>query len=143
MYLERPPWSDAEGLVECTKDHYKLPSEEWEWEGDWVVIKDNTVDDEGWEYALQFRKKFHKVQNAFDFARRRRWTRKCVKRVVIPAFSVSTADDPRNSFANSHHISRSMSSVDGLTCDEELSSRGESGIKVRETLPIHTMKMLK
>lgn len=48
---ERTPWSDLMGKVSLPKEQFILPGLDWEWEDIWHVIKDESKDEEGWQYA--------------------------------------------------------------------------------------------
>ncbi|CAE7704661.1 TECPR1, partial [Symbiodinium microadriaticum] len=90
-----PEWSNASGSKEITKSSVHLPSEAWEWVGDWTVdksgAKQSHVDKNGWEYAATFSdftstNKRRGEAQTMDYARRRRWVRNRVP--------VSNSDDP-------------------------------------------------
>ena len=79
-----PAWSNAAGTKELSKSSVALPSEAWEWVGDWMVDtsgrKHGHVDKDGWEYAVNFTdftatSKRRGVAQAMDYARRRKWIR--------------------------------------------------------------------
>lgn len=55
------------------------PEDAWMWEDDWKVDINENTDKEGWEYAYDFKNTFHKKNEKLDYARRRKWFRKCVK----------------------------------------------------------------
>lgn len=79
-YIE-PKFSDIEGTssLEFNKITLPDPEEEWIWENDWKIeINDNT-DGEGWQYSYDFKNEFHKKNTKLDYARRRKWFRKCLK----------------------------------------------------------------
>lgn len=55
-----------------------MPGKEWEWEDIWYVEKvADVTDDEGWQYAVDFKGPFHKQQGLIDVIRRRKWIRVC------------------------------------------------------------------
>jgi hypothetical protein len=60
-------------------EKYSLPDETWEWIGEWTIESSDDVDEEGWGYALEFSKPYHKKQQTFDYVRRRKWIRICRK----------------------------------------------------------------
>ena len=65
--------------MELSFDYYSLPGENWKWTGDWRVDRDlELTDSEGWMYAVDFTKPFHKKNSTFDMVRRRKWIRSCV-----------------------------------------------------------------
>ncbi|XP_076996716.1 tectonin beta-propeller repeat-containing protein 1 isoform X2 [Tamandua tetradactyla] len=76
---DRPMWSDASGLQECTKASAKPPSLQWAWVSDWYVdfSVPGGTDQEGWQYASDFPASYHGYKTLKDFVRRRCWARKC------------------------------------------------------------------
>lgn len=76
---DRPSWSDKSGLVECLKEWVTPPSSQWHWISDWMVdySSSDEVDDNGWQYAVDFPASYHGYRGIQDFVRRRRWVRKC------------------------------------------------------------------
>ncbi|KAM5229191.1 tectonin beta-propeller repeat-containing protein 1 [Ctenodactylus gundi] len=76
---DRPMWSDATGLQECTKAGTKPPSLQWTWVSDWYVdfSVPGGTDQEGWQYASDFPASYHGYKTMKDFVRRRCWARKC------------------------------------------------------------------
>ncbi|XP_069889638.1 tectonin beta-propeller repeat-containing protein 1 isoform X2 [Dipodomys merriami] len=76
---DRPMWSDASGLQECTKAGTKPPSLQWTWVSDWFVdfSTPGGTDQEGWQYASDFPASYHGYKTMKDFVRRRCWARKC------------------------------------------------------------------
>ena len=72
-------WSDVTGTIKRTKENTKLPSLSWTWISDWIVDFSmiGGVDDEGWQYAIDFQGSFHSKNVFTDLVRRRRWLRKC------------------------------------------------------------------
>ncbi|XP_012878985.1 PREDICTED: tectonin beta-propeller repeat-containing protein 1 isoform X2 [Dipodomys ordii] len=76
---DRPMWSDASGLQECTKAGTKPPSLQWTWVSDWSVdfSTPGGTDQEGWQYASDFPASYHGYKTMKDFVRRRCWARKC------------------------------------------------------------------
>ncbi|KAM4820783.1 tectonin beta-propeller repeat-containing protein 1 [Thomomys bottae] len=76
---DRPMWSDAMGLQECTKANTKPPSLQWTWVSDWYVdfSAPGGTDQEGWQYASDFPASYHGYKTMKDFVRRRCWARKC------------------------------------------------------------------
>ena len=63
---DRPAWSNATGTEEVTRESVKLPSEDWEWEGDWQkdfqLRRKGDVDEDGWEYAHDFPRQYSRVR---------------------------------------------------------------------------------
>lgn len=77
-------WSSADGLEEIEKDSVTLPGAgNWEWQTEWAVDRSKNPEDDGWEYAPDFKNPaaWHcenrggMLTKNKDFARRRRWTR--------------------------------------------------------------------
>ena len=66
---ERGVWSDINGK-DLSKEQTPLP-EGMEWTDIWHI----DGDEEGWEYAIDFSKPFHKKKEFFDYVRRRCWVR--------------------------------------------------------------------
>lgn len=89
--VDRPGWSDQDGKIEQPREKFKLPGDDWQWDGEWRVAKDGKGDEEGWEYAPDFyRKEFHSSKATFDVVRKRKWTRTCFRKYlseVTPANS--------------------------------------------------------
>nr|XP_054925476.1 tectonin beta-propeller repeat-containing protein 1-like [Dermacentor andersoni] len=79
LLTDRYMWSDASGLVECTKDGTKLDSVHWHWVSDWQVDYHTPggVDKDGWQYAADFPFSYHGAKGITDYVRRRRWFRLC------------------------------------------------------------------
>jgi len=58
--------------------NYQLPDPTWEWiHKEWMIDMSGDVDEEGWEYALNFHNSgWHGCYKSFrSFVRRRRWIR--------------------------------------------------------------------
>ena len=85
--LERGPWSDSKGRIDCPKQSFKLPTNEWSWIEDWQVKKGLDTDSDGWGYAYDFLKPFHPIKGKLDFVKRRMWTRTCI--LTVPAVPIS------------------------------------------------------
>lgn len=79
-----PHWSNARGTKELKRNQVTLPNASWEWVGDWAIDKSGKIrkeiDDEGWDYALNF--SYFTPTSArrgepqtMDCARRRKWIR--------------------------------------------------------------------
>lgn len=75
---DRNMWSDASGRHKRTREGMKLPSMHWQWVSDWTVDYQTPggVDQEGWQYAIDFPASYHKKKGFTDYVRRRRWVRK-------------------------------------------------------------------
>ena len=76
---DRGVWTDASGTIDCPKNSFFLPSEEWRWLNDWHVAITPNFDSEGWEYSSEFFKTFHRSRGPLDFVRRRIWVREYIK----------------------------------------------------------------
>ncbi|KAI1285473.1 Tectonin beta-propeller repeat-containing protein 1 [Halotydeus destructor] len=76
---DRPMWSDKSGKTELQKDDVRLPSSSWQWTSDWLIdyTTSGGVDESGWQYAVDFPFEYHPEKSFTDYARRRRWHRKC------------------------------------------------------------------
>lgn len=76
---DRPMWSDVTGRVEITKDSVRPPSKAWQWVNDWNIdyTTPGGVDSAGWQYAVDFPFDYHPEKAFTDYARRRKWYRKC------------------------------------------------------------------
>ena len=76
---DRHLWSDITGKHKRSKEYNKLLSMHWQFVSDWLV--DFSVpggcDREGWQYAVDFPMTYHAKKQFTDYARRRRWYRKC------------------------------------------------------------------
>ena len=74
---DRYSWSDISGKTELTKDGYELPSRHWKWTTDWQIDYNTPggVDEEAWQYAIDFPASYHEDHQLTDFVRRRRWAR--------------------------------------------------------------------
>lgn len=76
---DRPQWSDVTGKHKRSKEYNKLLSVHWQFVSDWIV--DFSVhggcDRDGWQYAVDFPFEYHAKKQFTDYARRRRWYRKC------------------------------------------------------------------
>ncbi|EGR29594.1 hypothetical protein IMG5_152780 [Ichthyophthirius multifiliis] len=73
-----PDWSDDQGLKSLSKCDFKLPNENWEWDGEWKVQISSNTDNQGWMYGKRF--KDAQVINwnkSFYYVRKRIWTRTC------------------------------------------------------------------
>ncbi|XP_012681012.2 tectonin beta-propeller repeat-containing protein 1 isoform X2 [Clupea harengus] len=76
---DRWPWTDEAGLNPQPLHSFQLPSESWEWEGDWFVHDEScgrpSTNTGGWEYAVDFPASFSKDKKWNSCVRRRRWLR--------------------------------------------------------------------
>ena len=82
-------------MPERPPDLYKLP-EGWSWEGDWEIAGSSDLRGEGWEYAKDFYKEFHRDRQLTDFVRRRLWVRKGTKKIASSMYF------SRSSYSTSH-----------------------------------------
>ncbi|KAK3915633.1 Tectonin beta-propeller repeat-containing protein [Frankliniella fusca] len=75
---DRHIWSDASGRHKRSKEGTRLPSMHWQWVTDWAVDYQTPggVDQEGWQYAIDFPASYHGRKGFTDYVRRRRWVRK-------------------------------------------------------------------
>lgn len=62
----------------------KLPNKHFKWTSEWIISReaagidhDGTYDKDGWQYALDWSKKFNGTPALSDLIRRRRWVRLC------------------------------------------------------------------
>lgn len=76
---DRHLWSDVTGKHKRSKEFSKLLSMHWQFVSDWVVDFNvpGGCDGEGWQYAVDFPMTYHPKKQFTDYARRRRWYRKC------------------------------------------------------------------
>ncbi|XP_041363457.1 tectonin beta-propeller repeat-containing protein 1-like isoform X2 [Gigantopelta aegis] len=88
--LLRETYNDGARHREQNKEDVKLPSSLWQWDGDWCIDYNaqGGVDNEGWQYAVNFRHAFHVRKGLTDRARRRRWVRKCKLETLGPWLQV-------------------------------------------------------
>ncbi|KAF0287052.1 Tectonin beta-propeller repeat-containing protein 1 [Amphibalanus amphitrite] len=86
LATDRPTWSDRTGRVQLTKDTVLPPSRHWNWVSSWSVDfhVSGGVDEEGWQYAMDFPASYHGYRGMQDFVRRRRWYRKCHLKTTGP-----------------------------------------------------------
>uniref|UniRef100_A0ABM0LVI4 Tectonin beta-propeller repeat-containing protein 1 n=1 Tax=Saccoglossus kowalevskii TaxID=10224 RepID=A0ABM0LVI4_SACKO len=78
LFSDRWQWSNEKGTKYCPKDKVKLPSEHWSWEGDWYVdenMKGEVTGKGGWQYAVDFKRRYTVEQRWNSCVRRRRWIR--------------------------------------------------------------------
>lgn len=75
---DRNMWSDATGRHKRTREGTRLPSMHWQWVSDWAVDYQTPggVDQDGWQYAIDFPASYHGRKGFTDYVRRRRWIRK-------------------------------------------------------------------
>eukprot|EP00795_Rhopilema_esculentum_P009346 gene9346-17049_t len=82
---DRWAWSDESGMYHCPKDGYRLPSSQWKWEGGWsFVYAKGETDEQGWQYAMDFPRRYHSYKGVKDYVRRRKWQRKCKLKTTGP-----------------------------------------------------------
>ena len=76
---DRYMWSDKSGKYSATKESVKLPSNAWQWTGEWTVDYHTPggVDKDGWQFATDFPASYHGEKTFTDYVRRRRWARRC------------------------------------------------------------------
>ncbi|XP_071797114.1 tectonin beta-propeller repeat-containing protein 1-like isoform X1 [Asterias amurensis] len=74
-------WTDEAGKIECSKEAVNPPTRHWQWITEWRIdfTVHGSTDNAGWQYAKDHksRKGYHKDKRWNDYARRRRWIRKC------------------------------------------------------------------
>ena len=76
-------WTDSSGTVRKDIQSIGLPSDKWEWQGNWNVdtqgIVGEEIDSDGWEYAASFSSfsivSKRRTAQPMDCVRRRCWTR--------------------------------------------------------------------
>ena len=76
-------WTDSSGTIRKDIQSIKLPSDKWEWQGNWNVdtqgIVGEEIDNDGWEYAASFSSfsivSKRRTAQPMDCVRRRCWTR--------------------------------------------------------------------
>ncbi|CRK95669.1 CLUMA_CG009127, isoform A [Clunio marinus] len=76
---DRHLWSDITGKHKRSKEYSKLLSVHWQFVSEWLVDFKipNGCDRDGWQYAVDFPMTYHPNKQFTDYARRRRWYRKC------------------------------------------------------------------
>lgn len=76
---DRHLWSDITGKHKRSKEYNKLLSMHWQFVSEWIVDFNvpGGCDREGWQYAVDFPMTYHAKKQFTDYARRRRWYRKC------------------------------------------------------------------
>jgi hypothetical protein len=78
---DRPNWSDFTGIKHLPKHDFQLPSNAWSWERDWSVQErlpnGQTLDPDGWSYAIDFSLDSHFVskRSLLMMVRKRKWVR--------------------------------------------------------------------
>lgn len=76
-------WTDSSGTARKDIHSIDLPSDKWEWQGNWSVdtqgILGEEIDNDGWEYAATFSSfsmvSKRRTAQSMDCVRRRRWAR--------------------------------------------------------------------
>ncbi|XP_021947922.1 tectonin beta-propeller repeat-containing protein isoform X2 [Folsomia candida] len=83
---DRHGWTDESGRIRMEKLDIRLPSNRWAWVADWAVDYDTPhgVNDDGWQFAVDFPASYHPNKRINDFVRRRRWKRVARLTVVGP-----------------------------------------------------------
>lgn len=76
---DRHLWSDITGRHKRSKEYSKLLSMHWQFVSEWLVDFNvpGGCDRDGWQYAVDFPMTYHAKKQFTDYARRRRWYRKC------------------------------------------------------------------
>lgn len=76
---DRHLWSDVTGRHKRSKEYCKLLSMHWQFVSEWLVDFNvpGGCDRDGWQYAVDFPMTYHAKKQFTDYARRRRWYRKC------------------------------------------------------------------
>uniref|UniRef100_A0A8C7QG11 Tectonin beta-propeller repeat-containing protein 1 n=1 Tax=Oncorhynchus mykiss TaxID=8022 RepID=A0A8C7QG11_ONCMY len=76
---DRWAWSDLTGVTAKPLHSFLLPSNSWEWEGDWYVDQvcagGDPIETGGWEYAVDFPANFSREKKWNSCVCRRRWIR--------------------------------------------------------------------
>ncbi|KAM9471956.1 tectonin beta-propeller repeat-containing protein 1 isoform 1-T3 [Salvelinus alpinus] len=76
---DRWAWSDLTGVTAQPLHSFLLPSNSWEWEGDWYVDQvcagGDPTETGGWEYAVDFPANFSREKKWNSCVCRRRWIR--------------------------------------------------------------------
>ncbi|KAH9513017.1 Tectonin beta-propeller repeat-containing protein 1 [Bulinus truncatus] len=75
---DRYAWSDETGVLDRPKENFRLPSSNWEWEGDWLIdenLHGEVISREGWQYAVDFPREYFPEKHWNSFVRRRKWIR--------------------------------------------------------------------
>lgn len=77
---DRGPWTNETGRIKRRKQDCTLPSPQFRWISDWQIdySLQPGVDNQGWQYAINWPNAFHGTHyHLSDYVRRRRWVRKC------------------------------------------------------------------
>jgi hypothetical protein len=76
---DRSEWSDKTGKITLPRESHMLPSDDWVWDGPWqldlTLRQSGEVDENGWQYALDFPWEFAGRRTWVTSVRRRRWIR--------------------------------------------------------------------
>ena len=99
---DRPPFSNARGSRELSKEQFRLLPR-WRWTAGWEVLRDDTTDVEGWSYAIDFSSTSSRTgeyrgvhRKAFIHSvRRRKWVRhrQTTHAPTAQALASATLDD--------------------------------------------------
>lgn len=75
---DRYNFSNQDGTIDRSIDRIRLPSMAWQWEGDWqleLTLDGQSLDHDGWSYAVDFPAQFGPVKKWKSCVRRRKWIR--------------------------------------------------------------------
>ena len=78
---DRSPWSDDLGKMQLSREAFRLPGPNWQWEAEWNYVVDETTDKDGWDFANKFKafKKPKREPTLLNVVRRRKWVRRCIE----------------------------------------------------------------
>ena len=79
---DRSKWSSRNGKDARPKEAIQLKPG-WQWLGDWQIDRSEKTDDDGWEFAIDFKFDFSSRKSAIDAVRRRRWTRNAIQIPIV------------------------------------------------------------
>ncbi|XP_048575709.1 tectonin beta-propeller repeat-containing protein 1-like isoform X2 [Nematostella vectensis] len=96
---DRWGFSSEDGRTHLPKEDYRVPSDYWVWEGDWYIDRSIQGDIEGWQYAIDFPRKYYSEQSRSSCVRRRCWARYCKfdgfdRWLLIPGISEDPIKEP-------------------------------------------------
>lgn len=117
---DRCNWSDESGVYERTREGYSLPSSQWQWADEqWTVeTKPNSTDKDGWQYAVDFPRRYHRERSWNDYVRRRRWKRRAKLTTTGPWIQVTPQVRLRD-------VSIQMDIQDGLVAVWAVGTKGD------------------
>jgi len=74
IVTDRPAWSSEDGRTPLLKSSFTLEPH-WKWEDEWFRDLSSEFDDEGWQYAIDFPRRYSRTKRKLSFVRRSKWSR--------------------------------------------------------------------